>query len=64
MLMLNQSHNRLQAQFDAIDQELSRLHHRRLALQNQRARLNLLQQFKQQRATRSHYIGFQPARRR
>ncbi|MFZ0543989.1 MAG: hypothetical protein WAM60_01030 [Candidatus Promineifilaceae bacterium] len=55
--------NQIQTQFNQINRELDRLQSQRVILENQRTRLNLLNQFQQKGATRSDYIGFQPVSR-
>lgn len=61
--MFIQHNNQIQTEFDYINHELTLLHNRRVWLENQQTRLNLLHQFQQHGVTRADYIGFQPKTR-
>jgi len=55
--------NQIQAQYEQINRELAMLQTRRVVLENQQTRLNLLYQFQQKGVTRSDYVGFQSVSR-
>lgn len=62
--MFIQLNNQIQARCDQINRELAALQNRRTMLENQQARLNLLNQFQKKGVTRPDYVGFQPVSRR
>ena len=62
--MFMQLNNQIQTRCDQINRELTALQSRRMMLENQQTRLNLLNQFQQKGVTRLDYAGFQPASRR
>jgi hypothetical protein len=62
--MFMQLNNQIQTRCDQINRELTALQSRRMMLENQQTRLNLLNQFQQKGVTRLDYAGFQPVSRR
>ena len=58
--MFMPTNNQIQSQFEQINRELVTLQNRRVVLENQQTRLNILNRFQQKGVTRSDYLGFQP----
>lgn len=62
--MFVQVSNQTQTRLERINRELAALQDRRLILESQQTRIDLLHRFQQQGVTRPHFESFQQARGR